>query len=83
METVIKLSTSRNNQKVKNEVVTTITKGMAKVIYDYLDGHQNEESTTKSRNALTGFFFFQQMWVLQEGNLNVKISLLEKVEVGM
>lgn len=54
---MVKLSTSRKNQKVKNEVVTTITKGMAKVIYDYLDGHQNEESTTKSRNALTGFFF--------------------------
>lgn len=37
LETVVKLSTSRNNQKVKNELVTTITKGMAKVIYDYLD----------------------------------------------
>lgn len=30
---------------------------MAKVIYDYLDRHQNEDSTPKSRNALTGFFF--------------------------
>lgn len=57
LETVVKLSTSRNNQKVKNELVTAITKGMAKVIYDYLDRHQKEKSTPKSRNALTGIFF--------------------------
>lgn len=57
LDTVVKLSTSRNNQKVKKELVTTITKGMAKVIYDYLDRHQNEERTPKSRNALTGTFF--------------------------
>lgn len=57
METVVKLSTSRNNQKVKNELVTAITKGMAKVIYDYLDRQQNEKSTPKSRNASIGIFF--------------------------
>lgn len=34
METVVNLFASRHYQKVKNEVVTTIAKGMTKVIYD-------------------------------------------------
>lgn len=46
METVVNLFASRNYQKVKNEVVTTI-EGMTKVIYDYLDRYQNEESASK------------------------------------
>lgn len=56
---------------------------MAKVIYDYLDRHQNEDSTPKSRNALTGFFSTDVGASGQEGSLNVKVSLLEKLEVGM
>lgn len=36
MEIVVNCFASRNDQKVKNEVVTLLTKGMTKVIYNLL-----------------------------------------------
>lgn len=81
METVVHLFVPRNYQKVKNEaqVVKTITKGMAKAIYNSTWADTEMKIVHLKQECFNSIILTDGSASGQEGSLNVKISLREKL----